>query len=123
MEVDSGSDLTDIDQLDQEVTPSQVTPAKRKAATRKKEYRPTGSLQPPHLSNFSAYSLYDWINNDLIELEPEYVVHVINIHLQLNFMFDIKIPKGCCLARLETDQTNRFLTGVLVSLRENGCIN
>ena len=34
-------------------------------------YRPRNIMKPPLQSTFSADSLYQWINNNYIELDPE----------------------------------------------------
>ncbi|KIO32185.1 hypothetical protein M407DRAFT_215001 [Tulasnella calospora MUT 4182] len=65
MEYDS--DLTD---LSEEYAPGPSN--SKKTAAARPGYRPRNVLRPPKTSTYSALSLYEWIQNGGIELEPEY---------------------------------------------------
>ena len=64
MEYDS--DLTD---LSEEYAPGPSNGKKTAAA--KTGYKPRNVLRPPKTSTYAAWSLYEWIQNGEIELEPE----------------------------------------------------
>ncbi|KAG8934386.1 hypothetical protein FRC01_003343 [Tulasnella sp. 417] len=65
MEYDS--DLTD---LSEEYAPGPSN--SKKTTTARPGYKPRNVLRPPKTSTYSAWSLYEWIQNGGIELEPEY---------------------------------------------------
>lgn len=63
--MDYDSDLTD---LSEEYAPG---PSNGKKTTAKPGYKPRNVLRPPKTSTYSAWSLYEWIQSGVIELEPE----------------------------------------------------
>ncbi|KAG8892891.1 hypothetical protein FRC00_011354 [Tulasnella sp. 408] len=64
MEYDS--DLTD---LSEEYAPGPSS--SKKTTTARPGYKPRNVLRPPKTSTYSAWSLYEWIQNGGIELEPD----------------------------------------------------
>ncbi|EMD36006.1 hypothetical protein CERSUDRAFT_96229 [Gelatoporia subvermispora B] len=72
---DDDSDLTDIDELDDEEYNPRPSTSRSKAKTKVDSgdnYRVRGALRAPRAASYSAQTLYDQIHSGDIDLEPEY---------------------------------------------------